>query len=126
MIARYVAKTPILNLPIPNLTAQCARSECHPTVINIHPSLGVSYDFSGWVNIPRTNDRFRFTLEVNWLNRRNRVIGTSTIANYTAATTGWSQTNAALIAPPDATSAQLRMVVDNLKATLYIDDIALK
>jgi hypothetical protein len=87
---------------------------------------GQSYDFSSWVNIPSTNDRFTFSLEVRWRNGRNHAIGTSTIASYTAPTNGWSQASAALLAPPGATSAQIRMVVGSLKATIYVDDMTLR
>jgi ELWxxDGT repeat protein len=89
-------------------------------------SSGRSYDFGGWVNIPNTSDRFTFTFEVIWRNSRNRAIGTSTLARYRASTNGWSHASAALVAPPGATSAQIRMVVDSLKATIYVDEITLK
>jgi len=78
------------------------------------------------VNIPSTTDRFTFSFEVRWRDNRNNIIGTSTIASYTAPTNGWNKASAALIAPPGATSAHIRIAVDSLKATIYIDDIALK
>jgi ELWxxDGT repeat protein len=87
---------------------------------------GRSYDFSSWVNIPSTADRFTFSFEVRWRNNRDRLIGTRMIARYTAPTNGWSQANAVLIAPPGATNAHIRMVVDSLKATIYVDDMTLR
>jgi ELWxxDGT repeat protein len=89
-------------------------------------SAGRSYDFGGWVNIPNTSDRFTFTFEVIWRNSRNRAIGTSTLARYSRSTDGWSHASAALVAPPGATSAQIRMVVGSLKATIYVDDVTLQ
>jgi hypothetical protein len=87
---------------------------------------GRSYDFSSWVNIPSTTDRFTFSFEVRWRNSRDRLIGTSTIARYSASTNGWNKASAALIAPPGATSAHIRMVIDSLKATIYVDDTTLR
>ena len=59
-------------------------------------------------------------------NASNRVVGTSTIARYTTPTNGWSEASAALVVPPGATSAHIRMVVDSLKATIYVDDLTLQ
>jgi hypothetical protein len=82
---------------------------------------GTSYNFSGWVNIPSTIDAFTFTLNVKWQNPSNQTISSSTIKTYTAATAGWSNAAATLVAPAGTTNAKVQMVVSSLNATIYVD-----
>jgi hypothetical protein len=89
-------------------------------------SAGATYSFNGWVNIPATSDAFTFTIDVQWRNASNAVISTSTIASYSAATSGWRQANASLLAPAGTTNALVRMVVTSLNATMYVDDFMLQ
>jgi hypothetical protein len=84
---------------------------------------GTTYRFSGWVNIPPTNDSFMFKLQVRWRNMSNFTTSTSTIKTYAGSTTGWNQTAASLVAPSGTTNAQARMVVSSLKAAVYVDDL---
>jgi ELWxxDGT repeat protein len=87
---------------------------------------GQIYKFSGWVNIPSTRDSFSLRLEVKWRNSANHTIGTSVIKTYTAPTGGWNQAAVSLTPPAGTTSAQIRMVVNSLKATIFVDDFILK
>jgi hypothetical protein len=85
---------------------------------------GKTYNFVGWVNIPATADAFTFKLQVRWLNASNSTISTKTAKTYTAATNGWSQAAYSAVAPAGATSAQIRMNVSSLAATIYVDDLS--
>ncbi len=85
---------------------------------------GSQYTFSGWVNIPATNDAFTFQLQVVWLNASNKSISTSIVKKYTKATGGWDNATAILLAPTGTVNAQLQMVVNSLNATVYVDDFA--
>lgn len=84
---------------------------------------GTMYTVGGWINIPATSDTFTFKLEVQWRNASNSVISTSAIKSYSAATSGWNQATASLVAPAGTTNAQVRMVVTSLNATIYVDDM---
>jgi len=85
---------------------------------------GGAYNFGGWVNIPSTTDAFTFKLQVRWLNSANAVIATKTVKTYTAPTGGWVRAAASLVAPAGSTSADVRMVVGSLNATIYADDFS--
>lgn len=84
---------------------------------------GTAYTVGGYANIPSTSDTFSFKLEVQWRNSSNTVISTSTIKTYSAATVGWNQATANIVAPAGTTNAQIRMVVSSLNATVYVDDM---
>lgn len=85
---------------------------------------GKSYDFSGWVNIPTTRDKFELKLEVQWLNARNRTISTNVIRTYSSSTGGtWDQATSSLVAPAGTVSARVQMVVKSLNAAIYVDDV---
>jgi hypothetical protein len=86
-------------------------------------SAGQSYQVGGWVNIPPTSDAFSYKLQARWLNSSNSTISTSTVATYSAATNGWLAANATLVAPAGTASAQVRMVISSLSATIYVDDL---
>jgi photosystem II stability/assembly factor-like uncharacterized protein len=86
---------------------------------------GSTYSFGGWVNIPGTTDAFSLKLQVRWLDSANATIATKTVKTYTASTAGWVQAAASLVAPAGSTSAQVRMVVGSLNATIYADDFSL-
>jgi hypothetical protein len=98
------------------------------TIQQVVPSLsaGTTYNFSGWVNIPPTTDSFSLKLQVRWRDASNVTISTQTIRTYTAATSGWNQAAASLVAPAGTTNAQVRMVVSSLNATIYIDDFVFR
>jgi hypothetical protein len=86
---------------------------------------GRTYDVSAWVNIPATADLFTFALAVQWRDTTNTVLSTSGIAAYTAATEGWERTTASLVAPAGTASAVVVMLVQDLGATIYVDDVTL-
>ncbi|MBK9941935.1 MAG: Ig-like domain-containing protein [Kouleothrix sp.] len=85
---------------------------------------GVAYSFSAWTNIPATADAFTLRYELRWLNAGGGTISTSAIATLSAATAGWVQSTQSLTAPASAASAQVRMIVSSLNATLYVDDVS--
>ena len=85
---------------------------------------GTTYNFAGWVNIPPTTDAFNLKLQVRWLNSANNTISTKTMKTYSAATAGWDQTAAALVAPAGTVKADIRLVVSSLSATIYVDDFS--
>ena len=91
------------------------------TVNNI--TAGTTYAFSGYVNIPSTGDAFTFSLQVRWLNVSNTTISTHTVTSYTDGTNGaWEQMIGVLVAPTRAHSAEVRMQVQSLNTTIYVDD----
>ncbi|HEX8099454.1 MAG TPA: DUF11 domain-containing protein [Actinomycetota bacterium] len=79
------------------------------------------YAFSGRVNIPATTDAFIFTLQVRWRNSANKVLGRESFSGYTASTGDWDSSNGEFVAPPGAVKADIRMIVNGLKATIYVD-----
>ena len=83
------------------------------TVNNL--TAGTNYNFSGWVNIPQTTDVFSLTLEVQWFNASNVLIGTATV---------WDNAKASLIAPTGTKYAKVNMVVSSLNATIYVDNFS--
>src|SRR3989442_589389 len=85
-------------------------------------SAGKRYNFSGWTNIPPTSDAFSFTVQVQWRNASDSTLSTQIIKTYTAATNGWDQAIASLLAPTGTTNAKVQMVANSLKATVYVDD----
>jgi hypothetical protein len=93
-------------------------------VKNVTP--GALYTFSGWVNIPPSNDAFTLKLQVKWRNASNNVISTTTIKTYTASTSGWNQVTANLSAPAGTTNAVMLIVVSSLSRTIYVDEFMLK
>jgi hypothetical protein len=58
------------------------------------------------VNIPSTSDSFTFKFQVRWRNASNSTLSTKTIKTYTAATSGWNEAAASLIAPAGTTNAR--------------------
>ena len=84
---------------------------------------GTNYNFSGWVNIPQTTDVFSLTLEVQWFNASNVLIGTATVKKYSAPT-AWDNAKASLIAPTGTKYAKVNMVVSSLNATIYVDNFS--
>ncbi len=89
---------------------------------------GTQYDFSGWVNIPPSNDVFgyEFDLEVRWQNSNKQEISTSTLQKFTEATNGWHHVATTLSAPVGTTNAKVRMEVDSLNAIIFVDDFAFR
>jgi hypothetical protein len=86
---------------------------------------GMAYTFLGYVNIPSTSDAFTFRIDIQWLDAKNRGLSTTTVSSYTGATQGWTQAQATLLAPANATKADVRMVVNSLSATVDVDDFIL-
>ncbi len=91
-------------------------------VANLHA--GQSYRFSGAVNIPSTSDNFTFKLDVQWRNSSGSTLRTDTLKTYSKSTSGaWDQVSVLLsLAPTGTSSAQIRMVVSSLNATVSVDD----
>jgi hypothetical protein len=85
---------------------------------------GATYKFSGWVNIPTTSGAFSFTLDVRWRDATGANLSTNTIKAYTAQTAGWDQATGSFVAPANAASALVRMVVSTLNGTVYVDDFS--
>jgi len=85
-----------------------------------------TYKFSGWVNVPPASGKFTLALQVSWLRIDNRVISTTVIKKYTAATSGWNNAVASLVAPTGTTHADVQMLVKSLKRTIYVDDFVFK
>jgi hypothetical protein len=92
------------------------------TVSNL--TAGATYTFAGWVNIPSTSDTFTFKLEVRWRNASGSTIRTDTVKTYstTSPQNVWDQAAKNMVAPTGTTSAQVRMIVSSLNATIYVDD----
>lgn len=87
---------------------------------------GQTYSFSGWVNIPRTEDKFTFKIQLDWRDSANHTLGSDTVKTYSALTSGWSQATATVVAPPGASSCEVRMDITSLRAPIYVDDFALQ
>jgi hypothetical protein len=85
---------------------------------------GVSYAFSGWVNIPATADAFTFQVQLKWRGAGGN-LRTDTIVNLTTPTAGWIQMNANATAPSGATSVRVTMKLKSLNAVIYVDDFSL-
>ncbi|GAB4128822.1 MAG: hypothetical protein OHK0050_42560 [Roseiflexaceae bacterium] len=89
-------------------------------------SAGQSYTVNAWTNIPATSDAFTYRVQVRWRNGLGVTLRTDTVRTYTAATSGWNQASATLMAPTGATQAQIIMSVSSLNATIYVDDVSLQ
>jgi hypothetical protein len=85
---------------------------------------GITYKFSGWVNIMPTSDSFTFTLDVRWRDAAGTNLRTDVIKSYSTQTTGWNQASASLVAPANTATAQVRMKGSSLNATIYVDDFS--
>jgi len=83
---------------------------------------GQGYSFNGWVNIPVTSDTFTFKLQVQWQTSSGSNISNINMKTFKGTTPGWTQVNATLTAPSSAARARFKMVVDNLNATVYVDN----
>jgi hypothetical protein len=84
---------------------------------------GVSYHFGGWVNIPPTTDAFTFKVQVQWRGASG-TLATSTVKVYAAATSGWDEAAATLVAPAGTTNAQILMNVASLNTSFIVDDFS--
>ena len=82
---------------------------------------GNSYQFGGWVNIGPTTDTFSFKLQVQWRGPTG-TIATTTVKNYSSATSGWDEVVSTVAAPAGATNAQIMMNVSSLNASIDVDD----
>ncbi len=87
---------------------------------------GSTYDVAGWVYVPPTTDNFTFRVQVRWRRSTNQNISTTTIATISAPTGGWTKVSAQLVAPSGTTNAQVLMVLTSLRATVYVDDFAMR
>jgi len=87
---------------------------------------GRSYSFSGWVRVEDVKGYFNFSLQLLPLNVHGGVIQTVTLDSFRGTTGGWVEVKRANISMP-AETARLRVVmkVDYLKATIFVDDLAL-
>jgi len=93
-------------------------------VHNLTP--GASYNLSGWVNVPPTADVFSFKLQVRWLTETGTVISTSTVKSFTTSTSGWTLASKTLVAPAGTRAAQIRINVNGLNASVYLDAFVFK
>jgi hypothetical protein len=91
------------------------------TIASVTP--GATYTAAGWINIPATTDSFTFRLQIRWRNASNGTIRTDTVKTYTTSTQGWNEARATLVAPANATNAQVLLVVSSLNATVYVDEV---
>ncbi len=88
---------------------------------------GRPYVFEGWVNIPLTSDTFTFELRVSWRSTSGAVVRSDIVKTYSDDSAGaWTRAAQVLIAPPGATQANLQMLVTDLSATIYTDDVVLR
>jgi hypothetical protein len=85
---------------------------------------GATYALTGWVNVPTTNDAFSFQLQVRWRNGSTN-LRTDTVGTVSTST-DWTRLTSNLVAPAGTTNADVLMVVSSLKATIYVDDLALR
>jgi hypothetical protein len=86
---------------------------------------GVTYAFSGWINIPATTDAFTLEIQMKWRGTGG-TISTSTIYTRTTATAGaWVPINVNTTAPAGATNVRVTMKLKSLNATIYVDDFSL-
>jgi hypothetical protein len=86
---------------------------------------GATYDFSGWLNIPDTNDSFVFRVKVKWLNASNKSLGQATFMTMKKDTNGaWVAIGGSAVAPAGAQNADVQIYANNLKGTIYIDDFS--
>lgn len=87
---------------------------------------GTSYRFSGWTNIPNTNDTFSYKIAIKWQDSNGKVIGTDTADSYTKQTNGWVESYGRYIAPDGASSVVIRMIVKSLNAKIYADEFSFR
>jgi hypothetical protein len=87
-------------------------------------SAGVTYDFSGWANVPTTSDAFTMNIRLRWMNGGS-TISTTTIDSVTASTGGWSAVSGSRTAPAGTTAVRVMMAIQSLNATVYVDDFSL-
>jgi hypothetical protein len=85
------------------------------------------YRYTGWVNIPETADTFTFRQEALWYNTNGKLISITPLTTHTTDTNGaWQQVTADVQPPAGTRSARIRMVVQDLSATIYVDDLAFR
>ena len=66
---------------------------------------------------------FEFTLDVQWRSADNTTLGVSPIKTYADDTQGeWKWVNASVVAPNGASEAQIRISVNSLNRTIYVDN----
>lgn len=79
------------------------------------------YTITEYTNIPPTNDKFTFTIQIVWNNLNGSVIRTDNVKQYNGQTIGWNLANKSFIAPAKARSATIRMNAVGLRAKVYND-----
>lgn len=92
------------------------------SVHNVHA--GQTFDVSGWVNVPATDDAFTFELAVAWKDSKGQVLRVDSVKTWNAATGGWDKGAASFVVPQGTNSAVVRLNTANLAATVYVDDIS--
>jgi hypothetical protein len=85
-------------------------------------AVGAGHNVGCWVNIPATGDAFTFKLQVRWKDGAGATITSVTILTRTTPTSGWLAGFQTLSPPGGTASAELRMAVTSLNATIYVDD----
>lgn len=83
-----------------------------------------AYTFSGAVAIPPTTDTFALTIDIQWRNDTNTVLGVTTVRSYTTNTAGWEAFTELLTPPPNAARAVVRMTLNSLNGTIDVDTFA--
>jgi hypothetical protein len=96
---------------------------------SVQQTVGVSpgevYRFSGCANIPTSQDVFEFKFQVRWYDTSGVILAQKNLKTYTVPTDGvWDcSTRGALVVPPGAIWAEVRMVASSLGLTIYVDDL---
>jgi hypothetical protein len=86
---------------------------------------GVTYAFSGWINIPATSDRFNIEIQLKWRGAGGSISNETLLERTTSTNGAWVQMNADAVAPAGATNVRVTMKLRSLNATIYVDDFSL-
>ena len=86
---------------------------------------GVTYAFSGWINIPATSDKFNIEIQMKWRGAGGSISTESLLERTTSTNGAWVQLNADALAPAGATNVRVTMKLRSLNATIYVDDFSL-
>jgi hypothetical protein len=98
-------------------------SNVRQTIDNL--TAGMTYDVSGWVNIPQAGSSLSLKPKVEWRNG-STLIYRDTLEKYTGVTNGWAQFSGSLVAPAGTTNARLVLAITGLDGTIYVDDFAFR
>jgi hypothetical protein len=86
---------------------------------------GARYAFSAWVNVPRTDDQFTFTISLQWRSSTG-VLGSSVVRIFRDDTAGdWVRVSGLVDAPAAATRVRVSMAATSLRGPIYVDRVRL-